>query len=126
MPPFNWYLGSGPGGVAEPARGGGVQVVHYGREDMLLAGQVTLLRPGSYRLSFRAEPAKVPEGISWSVNCLPAQKKIAQAPLSAGSMTFAIPAAGCAAQELRLQGALAEVPATSETTVRGISLEKLR
>jgi hypothetical protein len=53
MPPFGWSFASGPAGLAEPDGGGRLHLLYYGRDDLVLANQLLMLRPGSYQLSMR-------------------------------------------------------------------------
>lgn len=122
LPPFNWALTSGAAGVAEPATGGGVHLLHYGREDVTLARQLLLLAPGTYRLAYRVDNGARPEGLSWVVQCARGQV-LARQPLAAGAFSVTVPG-GCRAQEVQLRGAIAEVPTTAEATVRSISLSR--
>ena len=69
MPPFGWELASGSAGVAEPTGDGSLHVLFYGRDNLALARQLLLLKPGRYRLSMRvngAEPSA--ESLSWAVS----------------------------------------------------------
>lgn len=123
-PPFNWALSSGAGGVAESAPGGGVHLLHYGREDSELAAQIVRLPPGRYRLQGRIEGGSNPEGLSWGIQCLPANRLIAAQPIPRGVLEFVVPASGCPAQEVQFRGSLADVPTTAEATVRSLSLTR--
>ena len=109
--------------MAEPAPGGGLHVLFYGREEAVLASQLLLLKPGRYRLRYDvrgAPPGEAP--LSWAVNCLPANSRLAEAPLVSGSeLAFAVPA-GCRAQELQLRGAIADVPANLDLTIGQLEL----
>lgn len=124
-PPFNWRLASASSGFAEPARGGGLQVIYYGRDDAVLASQLTVLTPGRYRLtgavSGSAEPAAT---LAWRVTCLPGNTAAATRPLEGASfdLSVTIPASGCKAQAVELIGSPSEMATTVEITIRDLQL----
>ncbi|MES2904964.1 MAG: tetratricopeptide repeat protein [Pseudomonadota bacterium] len=129
-PPFNWSYASANSGVAEPAGGGGLEVIYYGREDLTLASQVVRLPPGRYRLAMRINGPTLPIGLAWTVSCYPGPTTILQLPLgtvSKGSVegTFAVPAAGCTAQAIQLRGQPTEVAETVQLSITGFTLEPL-
>ncbi|MCW3797078.1 hypothetical protein OMW55_04565 [Sphingomonas sp. BN140010] len=116
-PPFNWRLGSGSGGVAEAQPGGGLHLLYYGRENMVLAEQLLLLAPGKYRL--RQEWAGEVANLSWALVCLPAgttQQGAAEA-----EPRFTV-TAGCAAQRLELRGTVADSSSTTDAIIRQVRL----
>ena len=122
-PPFNWTLAAGAAGVAEPARGGGLHVLFYGREEAVLAAQLMLLKPGRYRLRYQLRGSPREDApLSWAINCLPGNRGLAEtAVASQRELTFTVPAS-CRAQELQLRGAVAELPANVELTIGGLEL----
>ena len=69
--PFNWSINSGSAGVAERIPAPALQVEFYGRETIELARQLMVLRPGRYRLEFRAEGnAKGDDSrLAWRIFC---------------------------------------------------------
>ena len=52
-PPFNWTPVGGSAAMVEPAPGGGLKLIYYGREDSQLTQQLLVLAPGRYRLARR-------------------------------------------------------------------------
>ena len=126
-PPFNWRLAEGAGAVVEPSSGG-LQVVYYGRDNLALAEQVTLLPAGRYRLGANVS-GSFPQGsgVAWRVKCLPQGPELMVLPLAGpGSLgrEFTIPA-GCAAQTISLSGEMLEVPEASDFRVSGLQLSRV-
>jgi hypothetical protein len=126
-PPFNWSLTSSTVGLAERQAGGRLQVVFYGQEDGILASQLLLLKPGSYRLSMQLfgdpERARV---LNWSVWCDKTDAPIASVGLDAAAARgwrFDVPA-GCPAQWLKLSGSSADVPQQIDVSIGGLRLER--
>jgi hypothetical protein len=128
--PFNWDLNSDAEGVAERGRGS-LQVDYYGRAPRLLARQLLILKPGSYKLQFRAEGAAKGDGsrLLWSVGCLGGKEPLVRLPLTdvgaggkALSAAFAIPAAGCRAQWLALQGEPGEMSTDQNATITNVQI----
>ena len=125
-PPFNWTFSSA-GGVVEPAPGGRLQVIYYGRNDAVLAEQLMLLAPGKYRLGMTIS-GPLGEGgeIAWTISCLPQTEPIFRLPVDRkGSLagSFTIPQ-GCSAQRLQLTGLAGEFPRSQEFAVGRLSLTK--
>jgi hypothetical protein len=126
-PPFNWKFASG-GGVVEPSPGDRLQVIYFGREDVVLAEQLLLLGPGRYRLSM-AVSAPPGEGgeIAWTITCLPKTAEILRLPIRTKSIVagdFSVPP-GCSAQRLQLHGLAGDFPQSQELTVGRLELRKV-
>jgi hypothetical protein len=125
-PPFNWSLAKG-GGVVEPARGGRLQVIYFGRNDAILAEQLLLLSPGRYRLSMDLpDPPGVGGEIAWTLTCVPGTEAFFRLPVErkgplAGS--FSVPQ-GCAAQRLQLTATPGDFPQSQEFSIAKFSLTK--
>lgn len=124
-PPFNWLLVSGAAGVAERTGAPALEVEYYGRLNVDLASQVLMLRPGRYRLQFRAEGDAKGEGsrLAWTLSCNVSKTPLLSLPLtdidySPRTVTgaFTVPA-GCPAQWLRLSGAAGEFPKAQNATI---------
>jgi hypothetical protein len=131
-PPFNWEFIAGGEGVAERAAGPSLQVDYYGRAPVTLARQLMMLRPGSYRLRMRVEGDAKGEGsrMSWNLICVESKAGLLQLPLvgidstpRALAATFTVPASGCAAQSLSLDGVPGDVPADQSVTVTALQLD---
>jgi hypothetical protein len=132
--PFNWQLTGSAAGVAERNADGGLQVQYFGRVGTELAAQLLLLRPGNYRLLVQADGDASGEGarLAWTVECAQSKARLGELGLvkiSSSPKTlaapFTVPAAGCAAQWLRLSGSPAEFPTEQDATIREIRAEKV-
>lgn len=129
LPPFGWTLSSGPAGLAEPEGGGRLHILYYGRDDIILASQMLMLKPGSYRLSMRVggvSPAA--KSLAWAIRCLPSSNELAVIGLAnagkggALTATFAVPPSGCAAQRFELRGTAPELPEQADVTIAELRL----
>jgi hypothetical protein len=129
--PFNWDLVSNGEGAAERVSPPALQVSYYGRNNAMLARQLLLLGPGGYRLQFRADGAAKGEGsrLQWTLACTGAPAPLVQVPLkdivSAPRTivaTFEVPASGCAAQWLRLEGVAGDVAAEQDVHVTDLQV----
>lgn len=131
-PPFNWSFGSGSFGIAEPAEGGQLKVIFYGREDAELASQLLLLSPGQYRLQLEASGDAAGEsGLEWSIACVPGKMKLAATPLTGATLAakrfgaaFAVPHQGCSAQWLKLTGTAKEFAKSEQATIGKFGLSR--
>ncbi len=130
-PPFGWTLTTGAAGVADPEEGEKLRILYYGREDLVLASQLMLLKPGPYRLSMQVSGASpAANSLAWIIRCLPSSGEIANVGLDGvgkgGVLTtaFSVPASGCAAQSLELAGSSPEITRQVELTIAGLRLEQ--
>lgn len=120
-PPFNWTLAKGSAAVVEPGAGG-LNILYFGREDVVLAEQVLLLAPGRYRLATHAAGNTGGNDIRWSVECLRGSGKLLDLPVRAAgaastlSGEFAVPP-GCPAQRLALVARGREFPERADFRV---------
>jgi tetratricopeptide (TPR) repeat protein len=129
-PPFNWNYGGTDAGVAEPGNGS-LQILFYGRENATLAQQTLLLSPGKYRLAVPVAAASGdPRALAWSIDCLPSKSKILNLPLSQnggpGTVTgeFEVPAQGCNAQQIELDGTGEDSPTTVDLWIGPLTLQR--
>jgi hypothetical protein len=125
-PPFNWAFPESREGVAEPDGRGGLEVLHYGRDNAILARQLLLLRPGPYRLAMTIDVAGSEEGtIRWSIRCAAEKEPFADLTLRAGNnaLAFDVPS-GCQAQWIELQGLAGDMPRTTDLTIRNLQLTR--
>jgi len=136
LPPFGWELSSTNEGVAERTRPRGaepphLEVSYFGSAPAVLANQLLVLGPGTYRLSTTAQVTGSGEdaALSWRVLCQPGDRPIATMPLSASSRrqrlqsSFSVPA-GCAAQKLVLQGTPADLPRTVSAQIFSVDITR--
>jgi hypothetical protein len=129
--PFNWTLGSGKFGVAEPAASGKLQVMFYGRDDGQFASQLLLLSPGSYQLRMqvaRDGPREEMSGLAWTLTCQPVPKQLlalsltkTESPTGALAGDFTVPQ-GCPAQLLVLAGVSREFAKSEQATISNLQL----
>jgi hypothetical protein len=126
-PPFNWLLTTSTVGLAERQTGNRLHVIFYGNEDGVLASQLLLLQPGTYRLQMQVVGAPVhPESFRWSVRCDRSQEPVAMADVSQAAtrgLSFQVPA-NCPAQWLELSGRSGDVAQQSEVTITRLSLSR--
>jgi hypothetical protein len=124
-PPFNWELSQASGGVAD-VRAGGLDLLYFGREDLVLAQQVMMLSPGQYSLSTAVSGQFSGNRISWSVTCLPSNRSVLTLPLTkAGPVSgnFSVDAS-CPAQRVALNAQGEEFPQRSDFRVERLQLAR--
>jgi hypothetical protein len=122
-PPFNWKLTASPLGLAE-RDAHKLHVIFYGEQDGVLASQLLLLPPGSYRFSLtRSRDGLHPELLRWSMRCDKSPNTLASATLeqAARGWSFAIPA-DCRAQWLELSGQSGDVAQQADVTIGPVTL----
>lgn len=136
-PPFSWSPGEGNAALVEPAPGGGLKLLYYGREDALITRQLLVLTPGRYRLAMRvtagaptstasasADPAA---GLRWNVHCGNGGLSLGELPIGQRSqpvsMLFDVPAT-CATQWIELTGKSSGFGAPVALTLSGLSLTR--
>jgi hypothetical protein len=122
--PFGWRFPPGRGGVAEPVAGGPLKLVHYGREEMVLAEHLLLLGPGRYRLAQRFSRPVRPGALEWRLFCLAGKRPLGFVPVTSEAGPGAgFMVAGCDAQKLQLVGRAGDIAATTEAELLSIALE---
>lgn len=130
MPPFGWELASGAAGIAEPQGGGQLHILYYGRDDLVLARQLLLLKPGAYRLALRVNGAQFSaKALSWIVRCTSSSREIANISFDiikpgALAVDFDVPPHGCSVQSLELQGKAPELPEQVDLTISDLSIAR--
>lgn len=126
-PPFNWSLASSTVGLAERQAGKRLHVIFYGNEDGLLAGELLLLQPGTYRLQMQLVGAPLhAESLRWSIRCDKSQEPMAIAAIdqvARQGWIFQVPA-NCPAQRLELSGRSGDIAQQSEATITGLNLSR--
>jgi hypothetical protein len=126
-PPFNWALTTSTVGLAERQPGQRLHVIFYGNEDGVLASQLVLLPPGTYRLQMQLGGSPVhPELLHWSIRCDGSDGafgNIAIDQAASAGWTFQVPA-NCPAQWIQLSGRSADVAQQAEATITGLSLTR--
>ena len=126
-PPFNWDLTSSAVGLAERQPGGRLHTLYYGQQDGILATQLLLLRPGSYRLSMQLLGDAVRgKALNWSIWCDKAGVPISSVTLDAATRgwRFDVPT-GCPAQWLKLSGSSGELPQQLDATIANLKLQRV-
>ncbi|HEY7851684.1 MAG TPA: hypothetical protein VIB82_01840, partial [Caulobacteraceae bacterium] len=137
--PFNWRLISADGANAELGKSAdGASALHVqapAARTAALAEQLLVLPPGPYRLSgkVRIEAAPSDDRFSWRVACAgrpdTALGEARQAPGAQGwrpfTADFTVPASGCPAQWLRLDGLAHEGFETTEAWYRSLRVTPL-
>lgn len=130
LPPFGWSLASGSSGVAEPEGGGRLHILYYGRDNLVLASQLLMLKPGTHRLSMRVVGVSpTAKSLSWTVRCLSSRRQLAAFGLAStkgGSLAadFVVPSSGCTVQRLELAGVAPTLPEQADVTISQLRLER--
>lgn len=119
-PPFNWGYGSSPAGFAEPANGT-LRVFYYGRQDVVLASQLLLLRPGAYRFSAPVQNSREIDELAWTLSC-GSGTPVLSVKAGAAAKLFRVPV-GCAAQRLTLLGVAQDAPIDVDVQVGPVTLQ---
>jgi hypothetical protein len=125
--PFNWTLTTSTVGLAERQSGGRLHLLFYGQQDGVLATQLLLLPPGTYRMSMQVSGSQK-QMFSWSLTCDKAHEAFATIGfnvIGARPWDFTVPA-GCPAQRLDLVGTSADLPQQADVTISGVSLSARR
>jgi hypothetical protein len=125
-PPFNWVLASSPIGLAERQPGNRLHVIFYGQQDGVLASQLMLLAPGSYRLRMGGpSDAAHAELLGWSVRCDKSSSPISTVSLDGAvrGWTFVVPA-NCPAQWLELSGRSGDVAQQADVAIGPLTLTR--
>jgi hypothetical protein len=126
-PPFNWSFAT-QGAVIEP-RAGNLSILYFGRDDVSLASQLIVLRPGAYRLRMGISGQVADSAIRWEMVCLPSKSVILdQVLVKPGplDLPLQVPASGCGAQQLSLNSQASESPSSSDFAISDLSLTAAR
>jgi hypothetical protein len=119
-PPFGWELLSSTVGLAERQPGGRLHAIFYGREDGVLARQLLVLSPGTYRMSMAVSgDAPQRRALSWVIRCDKSDRPFASVTLDVAASrpwTFTVPPQ-CGGQWLELSGRSSDVAQQSELTI---------
>ena len=117
-------LSQGSGGVAD-AKAGGLNLLYFGREDLSLAQQVLLLKPGRYTLPMNVSGQFASNLMKWVATCLPSNRVVMALPLTkAGPVSGSFNVdASCAAIRLALTAEGEEFPERSEFRVEQLQLK---
>ena len=124
-PPFNWDFSGGKAGVSE-AEKGRLRILYYGREDAVIATQMLLLPPGSYRFAAPVSGQVAPNALTWALACVGGTRLMGSW-LSAESgqgETFTVPSLGCGAQQLELRGHAQDAPQDTDIHIGSVSIER--
>jgi tetratricopeptide (TPR) repeat protein len=121
--PFNWTYTSGTAGLAETA-GGRLRVLYYGRENVVLAQQLLLLPPGSYRFASPTSGNAARGALVWSLVCERSSNSLMELELERGfRANFSIPN-DCPAQRLELRGRQQEMPKATDVQIGPVMIER--
>jgi hypothetical protein len=126
-PPFNWSLTTSTVGLAERQPDGRLHLIFYGNRDGVLASELLMLAPGTYRLDLQLVGTPVrPELMLWSIRCDRKSEPISSASLDTVARrgwTFAIPD-NCPAQWLELSGRSGDIAQQADTTLAHLKLQR--
>ncbi len=131
-PPFNWKLTNNDVANVTIEGGNGMVISYTGETATPMAEQMLLLDAQDYRLTFTAEGDPAMQGgkqILVRIYCLPQRTQIQEIPLEPGDGhggTFTVPAAGCPAQTLSIEGSPGEFATQRELTLHKIAVTSLR
>ena len=128
-PPFNWSLAKAGGGIAEPVPGGGIHVLHYGRDRVVLARQLAVLPAGRYQLSMSVGGNVGLDGqLKWQVRCLPSKKTVFELDLTRSASRpagqFDVRPGECGAYGFELVGFTQEAPSSVDATITALQLAR--
>jgi hypothetical protein len=130
-PPFNWTAQTKE---AEFSPTDGLYVSQSGRSQGVIVSQMMFLPSGRHRLETSAagESRQGKAGLAWRIKCVEGQPlgEVRLADLTAKSKVFnfdfEVPATGCAAQIISLDGLAAEFPKRTRTTIASISINTIQ
>jgi hypothetical protein len=126
-PPFNWNLATSTVGLAERQPGKRLHIIFYGDADGVLASELVMLPPGTYRLQMQIVGAPThPDALRWSVRCDKSTEPLANIGLdeaAARGWSFAVPE-NCNAQWLELSGRSGDVTQQSDVIIGPLSLTR--
>jgi tetratricopeptide (TPR) repeat protein len=126
--PFNWTLTSSTVGLAERQPHQRLHAIFYGSEDGVLANELLVLSPGSYRMQFQLGPGALhPDAISWSLICDGSQQPFATITVDVAASRgwkFQVPP-DCQAQWLQLAGRSADIAQQSDVTISNLTLNRV-
>lgn len=124
-PPFNWSLTGSAAGFAEIDKGY-LRILYYGRADSALASQLLLLPPGTYSFAAPASGQIAANALTWMVTCSGAKAPLAQVRVGPGTsgLSFTVPASGCRAQMLQLNGHQLDSPQDSDVRIGPATIER--
>jgi hypothetical protein len=125
-PPFNWSLTSSTVGLAERQPDSRLHLIFYGNRDGVLASELVMLAPGTYRLDLQLVGTPLrPELMLWSIRCDRKSEPVSSASLDTVARrgwTFAIPG-NCPAQWLELSGRSGDIAQQADATLARLRLE---
>jgi hypothetical protein len=126
-PPFNWSLTSSTVGIAERQPDSRLHLIFYGNRDGVLASELVMLTPGTYRLDLQLVGTPVrPELMLWSIRCDRKSEPVSSASLQTVARRgwmFAIPGS-CPAQWLEISGRSGDIAQQAEATLARLRLQR--
>lgn len=121
--PFNWATFSGRGGLAELRTEGGLSIVHFGREPVMLARQLLTLSPGRYTVRTGLDRPLDNARIQWQLRCT-VTEQAQTIPLDASGGTVEAVAA-CPGYWLELHATPDETEQQIERVVKYVAVQKV-
>jgi hypothetical protein len=124
--PFNWAFAS-QGAVIE-REAGSLHILYFGRDDVTLAPQLLVLRPGRYRLQMGISGAVEEDAVHWRIGCLQDKSILLDRKLpqeNSLNAIFDVPA-DCGAQQIVLVAQSGESGRSSDFVISNFSLTSAR
>lgn len=132
-PPFGWNLSPGNAGTSD-FKSGWLEVYYFGKVRGRFASQLLRLPAGRYNLAsvLVAEESSLSGGLAWEISCQGSNEPLFRERLedlarggSNQAGIFAVPEAGCMAQELQLVGIPGIRQQRQWASIESIMIEKL-
>ena len=109
--------------MTELAPGGGLSIVHFGREAFLLARQLLVLDHGAYAIVSEFSGSLEPDRIEWRIQCLDGSQAQVM-PAGPQARTFRI-GAGCPGAWLDLYAVPSESQARLDAVLRKVEVKRI-
>ncbi|NBB23621.1 hypothetical protein GVM20_00595 [Porphyrobacter sp. SLTP] len=131
-PPFGWQISASDGGLAEQSVAG-LQVVHFGRKNWVVARQALLLTPGTYRLNYSlgTQGTSLPD-LAWRVDCATSGTTLIDLPFERANILgtrvtdrFTVPVDACPAQWLALAARVGDERGARSVVIRSVEILRL-
>jgi hypothetical protein len=128
-PPFGWQFTRTDGGLAEESDEG-LQIVHFGRKGWVVARQALMLKPGTYRLSYKLgrEAPNLPD-LAWRIDCATSGTTLLDLPFKRENFLgisvtdrFTVPSDACEAQWVALAARVGDTTETGSVVIRSVDI----